>query len=374
MTRSQNRPSGEDGEGRRPPRRRRYTGTHPRRLGERYKELNPEAYPGIHEHVRARGDTPAGTHVPIMLPEVMDRLRPAAGETVADCTVGYGGHAVEFMRRVGPTGRLVGLDVDARQLDRTRRRLADGGVPFRLHRSHFAGIGKVLAAETLDGFDVIFADLGVSSMQIDDPSRGFSYKQDGPLDMRMDDRLVTTAADLLMSMSEQALSDAFLSLADEPDHEAIARRIVRQRAIRPIVRTTQLTRLVFSAKGLSRRNWRRQMADRRKDEPRIGRQLHPAARTFQALRILVNDELAGLEQFLRVAPYCLRPGGRIGIISFHSGEHRRIDDSFREGHRMGLYGTVADGPLCPGPQERRANPRSASARFRWAVRTSGSEV
>lgn len=344
-----------------PPRRRRqrYSGTHPKQFEQRYKERDPQAYPQMQEHIRAQGRTPAGTHVPIMVTQVLEVLQPAPGEVVADCTIGYGGHAMAFLERIGPTGRLIGFDVDAANLERAAQRLAETGVPLSLHRSNFAGLGKVLGAEGLEGYDVVFADLGVSSMQVDEPARGFSYKHDGPLDMRMDDRLQRTAGDLLRTMPEEELSAGLLELADEPDHELIARAIVQQRCGEPLTRTGQLVDLIFHAKGLSRRDWR--------EQPGQGK-LHPAALTFQALRILVNDELASLRELLRVAPYCLRPGGRIGILSFHSGEDRLVKQAFRDGLAIGLYTEVCAEVVRPTAQEIRDNPRSSPAKLRWARR------
>ncbi len=351
-------------------RRRRYRGTHPRRYDERYKELQPEKYPAMHQHIRSRGRTPAGTHVPVLLREVLDSLRPAPGDVVADCTLGYGGHAAEIIRRIGPGGKLIGFDVDGPQLERTRKRLAplaaERGVTLILHRMNFAGLAGVLAAAHTDQApvpqgqaDVILADLGVSSMQIDDPSRGISYKHEGPLDMRMDDRLARTGADLLATMKEEDLSRALWELSDEPDHARIAAFIVQQRQAVPITTTGQLLRLVFHAKGTTEKAWRKAAAFE---------DLHPAARTFQALRILVNDELGSLRELLRVAPQCLRPGGRIGILSFHSGEDRLVKNAFREGYRAGVWSATSPRPIRPSPAEVRDNPRSASAKFRWAVR------
>jgi 16S rRNA (cytosine1402-N4)-methyltransferase len=341
-------------------RRPRYSGTHPKSYAQKYKEHNLAAYPEIEAHLRAKGNTPAGTHVPVLVEEVMNCLKPGPGDIVVDCTVGYGGHALEFLKRIGPGGRLIGLDVDAAELERTGRRLSQDSVPVSLYHSNFAGLAKVLAEEKLDGFDVIFADLGVSSMQIDNPERGMSYKHEGPLDMRMDDRLPQTGADLLNSLSEDDLAKALWELADEPDHQKIARQIAIQRASAPIAQTAQLVRLVFDAKGLNPKTWRQQQRDSQSGA------LHPAARTFQALRILVNDELGSLRQLLRIAPYCLRPGGRIGIISFHSGEDRLVKHSFRDGVRSGTYESAAPDVITPGMEEVRANPRSASAKFRWA--------
>jgi len=360
-------------------RRARYSGTHPKRFEQRYKELDQAAYPEIQGHVRAQGRTPAGTHVPVLVEEVLAALHPLPGDIVADCTIGHGGHAMEFIRRVAPNGRVIGLDVDAPQLERTAARLAAAARPadspgsaataavhaqVSLHRCHFAGLGKVLAREALDGFDIIFADLGVSSMQIDDPNRGFSYKYDGPLDMRMDDRLPRTAADLLAQLPVDELSACLVELADEPHAERIARCIDRYRATNPIARTRQLVDLVFNAKGLSRREWRERPAAER------GR-LHPAARTFQALRMLVNDEQAGLAQLLCIAPHCLRPGGRIGIIGFHSGEDRKIENAFHDGFQAGTYAAIVETPIRPTSNEIATNPRSRSAIFRWAVKANG---
>ncbi len=340
-------------------RRRRYSGTHPKHFQDRYKELAPDKYPDLQEHVRSQGRTPAGTHVPIMIEEVLAALRPQAGQIVADCTLGYGGHAAEFVKRIGPTGRLIGFDVDAAQLERTRARLAELRVPMALHHSNYAGIGKVMAAEGLAGYDIIFADLGVSSMQIDDPSRGFGYKHDGPLDMRMDSRLRTSAADLVNSLPEEELSGHLRMLADEPDCRRIAAAIVRQRIGRPITRTFELVDLVLAVKGMTRRQWSQRPAEQRRD-------LHPAARVFQALRILVNDELGSLRQLLRVAPYCLAAGGRIGILTFHSGEERLVEEAFAAGLRDGVYAEIAKEAVSASGREVMANPRARPARLRWA--------
>lgn len=342
-------------------RRPRYSGTHPRRFEQRYKELDPRKYPQMQEHIRQQGRTPAGAHVPIMVAEALAALEPAPGEIVCDCTLGYGGHAQAFLERIGPAGRLVGLDMDGRQLARTRERLAGLGMTLAAHHSNFAGLGKALAAEGLAGCDVIFADLGVSSMQLDDPQRGFSYRGDGPLDMRMDERTVLSAADLLARLSEPELSEALRDLADESDHDKIAAAIVARRTQGPIARTGELVEIVLAAKGLAPAQWKKLKAQ----NPGL---LHPAALTFQALRILVNDELGSLRALLRTAPFCLRPLGRIGILSFHSGEDRLVKKAFREGLQAGLYSAVSDEVIRPGPEEVRNNPRSSPAKLRWARR------
>jgi len=343
-------------------RRPRYSGTHPKQFAEKYKEHAIDAHPDLRAHLQAKGKTPAGTHVPILVAEIMDLLKPAAGQIVADCTLGYGGHAAEFAKRIGPSGRLIALDVDAVELERTRQRLTSlyPDVPMTFVRSNFAGIDKVMQSEAPEGFDILFADLGLSSMQIDDPERGMSFRKDGPLDMRMDQRRPRTAADLLAELSEEQLADALWQLSDEPDHLAIARHIVNRRQAQPLLRIRQLVELVLEVKGLTLTEYRQ----RQRQKPG----LHPAARTFQTLRMLVNDELGTLSQLLRVAPYCLRPAGRIGIISFHSGEDRLVKHAFADGLRAGLYSAVSETVITPTRQEIVANSRSASAKFRWALR------
>jgi 16S rRNA (cytosine1402-N4)-methyltransferase len=342
-------------------RRQRYPGTHPRKFGQRYKELAADRYPEIVQEVRERGGTPAGTHIPVLMAEIMAALQPKAGETVADGTLGFGGHASEFLDRTAPDGRLYGFDMDGRELERTRERLARFGDRISFQRSNFAGIAKVMSQAGIDGYDIVFADLGISSMQIDNPMRGFSYKFDGPLDMRMDDRNPRSAADLLMTLSEQEIAEALDQLADEPDHRAIARHVVRDRAQRPIRRTSHLTRIIFEAKGISTKQWRERAKAKQHE-------LHPAARTFQAMRILVNDELGSLRQFMRLAPACLRPGGRIGIICFQSGEERVVNSAFKDAIASGLLADAIEEPIRPTSEERFNNPRSASARFYWARR------
>ncbi|MBI5864521.1 MAG: 16S rRNA (cytosine(1402)-N(4))-methyltransferase RsmH [Planctomycetes bacterium] len=337
----------------RPGRRPRYRGTHPRRFHERYKELDPARYPQEQAHVREQGRTPAGTHVPILVPEILAALAPAAGEIVVDCTLGYGGHARALAERIGSAGRLIGLDIDGVEMARTRDRLADAGIAIEVARSNFAGLVKVLSGLGLAACDVIFADLGVSSMQLDDPARGFSYKHDGPLDMRMDDRIRRTAADWLNSAAENELAAAFAELADEPLAGPIAADLAKHRRRRPFSRTIELADVVREA--VTR-------VDRSADANRA------VVRVFQSLRMLVNDELSALSHLLRVAPNVLRPGGRIGSLCFHSGEDRLVKKAFRTGVEAGIYESASDEPITPSPEERRSNPRSTAAKFRWARR------
>lgn len=331
-------------------RRPRYRGTHPRKFDEKYKELAPDQYPETIAHVRSQGRTPVGTHVPILVAELVDALRLQPGHIVADCTLGYGGHAEAVLERILPCGRLLGLDIDGATLEATRARLAALGRRIEAVRSNFAGLPAALARCGIDACDAIYADLGVSSMQIDNPARGFSYKHDGPLDMRMDDRIQRTAAEWLAKLDAPALAAALRDLADEPDAEALAEAIVEARTRRPLLRTGDLVRVIESVTGKGERG------------------SHPATQTFQALRILVNDELGALKNLLRVLPSCLRSGGRAAILTFHSGEDRLVKHAFEGGRASGQYAEVSVEPIRPTPAERRDNPRSAPAKLRWALR------
>ncbi len=315
-----------------------------------------------HHHPRGRRSTPAGEHRPVLLDEVLDALRPTPGQVVVDCTAGWGGHAAELLRHVGPSGRLVAFDFDADNLPRARERLRPLDCPFTLHHGNFAGVQNVLAAEGISAVDAVLADLGMSSMQVDDAGRGFSYVRDGPLDMRMDRSRGRTAAQLLATIAEDDLRQALGDLGDEPNAALIAKAVVRARQAAPIERTADLARIIRAAtEGDAERPWRL--------HPRPGQwNLHPAARTFQALRILVNRELANLEHLLRVLPDVLKPGGRAAIISFHSGEDRLVKAAFRDGLAAGLYARVSPEPVRAGFEERTANPRSRSAKLRWAER------
>jgi 16S rRNA (cytosine1402-N4)-methyltransferase len=344
----------------RPPRRPRYRGTHPRRFEEKYKELRPAAHPEEIAKVRARGQTPAGSHVPVLLEEVLAVLRPAPGQTIIDCTLGRGGHAEALAGRIGPTGRVIGLDIDARELEKTATRLGEKGLAIATQHLNFAGIGKALAGAGLEGADIVLADLGLSSMQIDDPTRGFSFKRAGPLDMRMDPSRGPTAEEWLRRADLETIRDALERFGDEPDAASVAQelRSLVERHPGPL-RTHHLTLAVLRAKGLPERYRAASPQD-----------THPAARAFQALRIAVNRELENLAQLLRSLPYVLAPGGRAAVISFHSGEDSLVAASFAAGLAGGLYSAAPAEPIRPSPAEVRANPRARSARLRWAERSS----
>jgi len=317
--------------------------------------------------IRGQRSTPAGEHRPALLHDVLAVLDPQPGEVVVDCTVGWAGHAAELLRRVGPQGRLLGIDFDPDNLPRARERLETVGFPFRLHHGNFAGLPAVLAAEGLVAVDLVLADLGMSSMQVDDPQRGFSYSRDGPLDMRMDRSRGRTAAQLLATISEKQLAQALRDLGNEPEAEAIAAAIVAAQRQSPLLRTGELVRVIMASGqiGKEEKSWRLHPA------PTLWN-LHPAARTFQTLRLLVNRELANLEQLLRVLPTALRPGGRAAVISFHSGEDRLVKAAFRNGVRAGLYGRVSPEAIRARWEEYSANPRARSAKLRWVQRAENS--
>ncbi len=334
-----------------PPRQRRvrYKGTHPRRFEEKYKELSPDPHARELEKVMARGHTPAGTHRSIMVEEILKVLAPKPGEVALDATLGYGGHTQALLPLLLPGGRLFGLDVDPLELPRTETRLRSLGYGedvLTVHRMNFAGLPR-LKAES-GGFDLVLADLGVSSMQIDNPARGFTWKAEGPLDLRLNPQRGRSAADLLAALDEQTLADLLLENSDEPHSVAIARAVHGQ-----AIRTTRdLADHVRAA-----------LRDQRLDVDETKKALQ---RTFQALRIAVNDEFTVLDQFLSLLPDCLSPGGRVAILTFHSGEDRRVKKAFLRGLRDGVYGEVAPDPIRASPEERRANPRSTSAKLRWA--------
>lgn len=343
-------------------RRPRYRGTHPRRFEEKYKELNPDQYPDTVQKVMSAGKTPAGLHRPICVSEILEILAPKPGETAVDATLGYGGHSREILNRILPGGRLIGLDVDPLELPKTEARLRTPEMPpeaLKVIHTNFAGMARALAGAGIQGVDMVLADLGCSSMQLDDPQRGFSYKLKGPLDLRMNPQKGHPASALLKTLSEARLAQVFTDNADEPYAAKIAAAIVETRAHQPIETTSALADIVrrsLSMTGLSRN--KEEMDSCLK-------------RVFQALRIEVNDEFGALDTFLRFLPSCLNPGARVAILTFHSGEDRRVKKWFEAGLRSGDYETIARDVIRPSHDEIHSNPRSSSAKLRWAIRAKG---
>src|SRR5262245_31954070 len=308
---------------------------------------------------RVRRSTAAGEHRPVLLNEVLAALDPQPGQTIVDCTLGFAGHAVELLKRIAPDGLLIATDLDPANIEPARQKLDALGGLFALHHANFAGLPHVLAAEGVTAVDALLADLGMSSMQVDDRGRGFSFMRDGPLDMRMDRTRGRTAAELLNTLPAEELAACFRDLGDEPRADAIAAAIVEHRKVKPIERTKELRELIDRAAPVR--------VDRTPGAPPERKQLlGPATRVFQSLRILVNRELANLTHLLRVLPAVLRPGGVAAIISFHSGEDRLVKAAFRDGLRAGVYEAMSEEAVRPTFEERKANPRSRSAKLRWA--------
>ena len=334
----------------------RYPGKNPRQFHEKYKELNPERFPRDVEKIVASGKTPAGMHLPIMVAEVLDCLRPVPGDVAVDCTLGGGGHARAILERIRPGGRLIGLDVDPFEQPRTEARLRAAGFGedvFVSRHATFAGLPQVLAGEEIASVNVAIADLGVSSMQIDNPDRGFSYKAAAPLDMRMNPSGGEPAWQLLARLDEDALSAVLTENADEPYASLIAQALKRS----PGKTTDALERLVRTTLNTA-------CPQLTKSDVKMS-----VRRTFQALRVAVNDEFSSLEALLRALPLCLAPGGRVAIITFHSGEDRRVKKAFQAGARAGVYAEAAKEVIRSSKEETFANRRAAAAKLRWAVRS-----
>jgi 16S rRNA (cytosine1402-N4)-methyltransferase len=291
-------------------------------------------------------------HVPVLLKEAIDFLAVRRGGTYIDATVGLGGHSCEIAKRLGAPGRLIGFDKDPRALEVAREKLQSSGhnqqlewPTVELRQQSFAELANELQPTRCDG---ILADLGVSSLQFCDPARGFSFQAEGPLDMRMDPRSELTAEQVVNQFDERELADLIYEFGEERRSRRIARAIVRSRPVRT---TAQLAEIVSAAA-----------------RPMKHERIHPATRTFQALRIFVNRELDDLRKLLEAAPQLLQPRGRLVIISFHSLEDRIVKDAMREGARQGRYQLLTRKPVAPGEDEIDRNPRARSAKLRAAER------
>jgi 16S rRNA (cytosine1402-N4)-methyltransferase len=332
-------------------RRPRYAGKYPRRFEEKYKERNPQRYAETVAKVLASGKTPAGTHRPILVAEILDVLAPRPAEIAVDCTLGYGGHAEQILPLLQPGGKLIGLDADPVQLPKTEARLRAlgfGPEQFAAQRTNFAALAQVLAAQQIPSVDIIFADLGVASMQLDDPARGFSFKQDGPLDMRMNPSRGPTASALILKARPDALARMFQENSDEPH----ARELSNALSGGMFPTTSALVAAI-----------RESLSHLTRDEQELS-----VRRVFQALRIAVNDELSALDALLRQIPGCLKAGGRIAILTFHSGEDRRVKKAFEAAYRDGSYAKISPEVIRTTSAERHANSRAAAAKLRWARR------
>lgn len=344
-------------------RRVRYKGTHPRNFHEKYKEANPEKYAETIEKVISKGSTPAGMHISIMVDEILEVLKIQPGEQGLDATLGYGGHTKAMMNRLEGKGRMVALDVDPIEIVKTKKRLNDQGFGddiLTIKQINFANIDEVCEEE--GKFDFVLADLGVSSMQIDTPERGFSYKVDAPLDLRLDPEHGVSAADRLAELSEDDFIGLMIENSDEPYAEEIGRMLASWRRKGKEVKTTvDLKNLVESAIGTV--STKILPVNERKEVVKKS-----CARVFQALRIDVNSEFEVLYSFLEKLPGILNPGARVAILTFHSGEDRLVKKSFKELKKQGIYEDVSADVTRPSSEECRRNPRAKSTKLRWAIK------
>lgn len=340
------------------PRRVRYTGTHPKGFKEKYKELQPETYSEDVEKVKQQGRTPAGMHRSILVKEILEVLKIKPGQTGLDATLGYGGHSLEMLKCLQPGGKLFAMDVDPFELPRTKERLAAlgfGDESMIIKKMNFSGIDQI--AEEAGPLDFVLADLGVSSMQIDNPERGFSFKVEGPLDLRLNPKSGKPASDLLKAISQEQLEELLTEHSDEPYSEQIAEGIVAVfKKGRHIKTTSQLQQVIQDTLKFI-------PEDLRKEEVKKACQ-----RCFQALRIAVNDEFGALETFLEKLPEALASGGRIAVLSFHSGEDRRVKKAFKHFFNEGIFCEIAPDPIRPTAEESNSNPRARSAKLRWGVK------
>lgn len=339
-------------------RRVRYRGTHPKRYEEKYKELQPEKYPETVAKAIQKGSTPVGMHIPIMVNEILDFLQIQPGQTGLDATLGYGGHTGRMLERLESKGHIYALDVDSIEMEKTRKRLENKGYGpeiLTIRKLNFANIDQIVRES--GPLDFVLADLGVSSMQIDNPSRGFSFKKEGPLDLRLDPLKGEPASERLKGLTREELTGMLIENSDEPYAEEIARAVMGEiKRGREVATTTRLYEMIDRALAFIPEEERKEAVKK------------SCQRTFQALRIDVNSEFEVLYEFLDKLPGVLKPGGRAAILTFHSGEDRIVKKSFKEMYRAGLYSQVATDVIRPTAEERRMNSRAHSTKMRWAVK------
>lgn len=341
-------------------RRVRYSGTHPKRFEEKYKELNPEKYAADVQRIIDKGHTPAGMHISIMVREILDFLNIQPGQVGLDATLGYGGHTRAMLEKLQGQGHIYGLDVDPIESAKTEKRLRDLGYGediFTRRLQNFADIDKVVA-DMGGRFDFILADLGVSSMQIDDPKRGFSYKVEGPLDLRLNPEKGESGAERLSKLSRKEIEHMLVENADEPHAEKIAANVMKWRYMgKPIETTTQFRDCIAEALSFLPKGEQKEGVKK------------SCQRCFQALRIEINSEFDALYTFLEKLPDVLAPGGRVAILTFHSGEDRLVKKAFQAFQRLGVYSEVARDVIRPTAEECVRNSRAKSTKMRWAIRS-----
>ncbi len=339
-------------------RRERYKGTHPRQFKDKYKELQPDKYKDAVEELIAKGRTPAGMHISICVKEILDFLQIKPGQNGLDATLGYGGHSMAILKELSGQGHLYALDVDPIEIVKTRQRLAEQGFGpenVTILQQNFMNID--LVAAEYGPFDFMMADLGVSSMQLDNPDRGFTYKSEGPLDLRMDPQKGISAAERLKELSWQELEGMLLENADEPYAAELAKAITSAvRKKKPPETTTQLKQIIEDTLSFLPKAERKDTINK------------TCQRVFQALRIDVNSEFEALYAFLEKLPNALGPGGRVAILSFHSGEDRLVKKAFKRGLQEGVYSEISTEIIRPSAEECNLNSRARSTKMRWAIR------
>ena len=339
-------------------RRKRYSGTHPKRYDEKYKELNPDRYPETIEKVIKKGSTPVGMHLSIMVNEILEFLDIQEGQVGLDCTLGYGGHTLKMLEKLNHTGHMYALDIDPIESVKTKERLLNKGYGediLTIKLCNFKDIDKV--SQDVGLFDFVLADLGVSSMQIDNPERGFSYKKEGPLDLRLNPQIGRPASQVLKQFDKYQLEELFIQNSDEPYAKEIAKNIDSfLKSGMDITTTTQLFKIIEKSLSFL-------PVEERKDSIKKS-----AARVFQALRIKVNHEFDVLSEFMEKLPTILKPGGRVAILTFHSGEDRIVKKALKEMKNLGIYSDVARNVIRPTPEECRINSRAKSTKMRWAIK------
>ena len=339
-------------------RRVRYKGKYPRNYKEKYKELNPEKYQDTIEKVIRKGSTPAGMHISIMVKEIIDFLQIKPGQTGFDATLGYGGHTKAMLECLKGQGHMYATDVDPIESAKTKKRLADAGFGediLTIRLQNFCTIDEI--AKEAGEFDFVLADLGVSSMQIDNPDRGFSFKVDGPLDLRLNPEKGISAAERLAQIDEGELVGMLWENSDEPYAEELAHAIVTERKHgKPIDTTTRLREVIEETLSFL-------LEKEKKDTVK-----KTCQRTFQALRIDVNNEFEVLYEFMEKLPGALKPGGRAAILTFHSGEDKLVKKALKQGYKEGIYSEIANDVVRPSAEECAQNGRARSTKMRWAVR------
>ena len=339
-------------------RRPRYKGKYPKRFEEKYKELQPEKYQDTIEHVISKGNTPAGMHISIMVNEILDFLKIQPGEIGFDATLGYGGHTKAMLQQLQGQGHIYATDVDPVESAKTKKRLADQGFGeeiLTIRLQNFCTIDEI--AKEVGGFDFILADLGVSSMQIDNPERGFSFKTEGPLDLRLNQQSGISAAERLDTISRDELAGMLYENSDEPYCEELARAITDEiRKGNRIDTTTKLRQVIEKTLDFLPEKEKKDTIKK------------TCQRVFQALRIDVNHEFEVLYEFMEKLPGALKPGGRVVILTFHSGEDKLVKRALKEGFRDGIYSEYAKDVVRPSAQECAQNARAHSTKMRWAVR------